>query len=755
MNVKKEETEYQNNDKKEIETSKNDSLKDNSSETKLKSKIVKKVSFLDEKECIKKEEDNFKENKLKKSNDKINSINDSTKYNFNYNNLNDNYKNNIINGNSDRSNNIEEDILKNNYNCINFEYKDNTNGIIYEKIDKHEFIYNDKSIPSSKISLNEYEIKNILNENNENNKNEEQLVKNEINNSDFEKSYNNSINNYLSSSFVDILNTMHESKKDLNNNYGKNYVNKDQTDNLENNYVHFISCILCGDSIKANSSKMCNNCLLQNIESNSININKDTYLIYYCRECRRYLHNRWVYCELESKELLALCLKKVHKLKKLKIINAKFLYTEPHSKRLKIHLSVQEELINNFISEMELILHYVIKYTQCDDCKKKYTPYTYNTCVSVRQKVDHKKTLLFLESLLLKYNMNENIINIVTNPDGLDFHFLSRNDALKFCDFILSKTISKCKNSKHLINHDASNNTYNYLYTFSIDICPICKYDLIFFPKDLAMKYGIKSLFYLCIHVSIFIILINPFCFLNNVHISQERYNKYPFTPLLSKADAKVFLILNVEFINNDHYSKKGKNYVAINNNNKSLNIIDDNSSCYNGNINSNHNNKKKNNLKRKKKNINNSDEIQDDFSADYDITAGSFTDIKSCKSSSRKVKLDNLVYAFVELYDESNGSTILTKTCNAKHLKPGDYVNAYDLRKHSFDNEISLFLEKDDNYDIIIIDKVKSKEKLKIENELAVQNKNIETLKKVNEEDNINKIILNNCKDLENISIM
>ncbi|CRG93250.1 60S ribosomal export protein NMD3, putative [Plasmodium gallinaceum] len=751
MNVKKEENGYENNDKKNIEAIKNVSLQENSSETKLKNKIVKKVSFADENKYIKKEENDYKENKFNKYSDNINNVNERKKYYFNFSDLNDNNNNQNSAINSD-NNNIENDTLKSNDNCINFEYKDNSNDIIYEKSDKHEFIYNDKNLPVSKINLNEYEIKNILDENNdEDNKNEEKQLKNEMNNINFEKSYNDSLNNYLSSSFVDILNTMHENKKDLSNNNVKNYVNKNLTENLENKDLHFISCILCGDSIKANSSKMCNNCLLQNIESNSVNINKDTYLIYYCRECRRYLHNKWVYCELESKELLALCLKKVNKLKKLKILNAKFLYTEPHSKRIKIHLSVQEELLNNFISEMELILHYVIKYTQCDDCKKKYTPYTYNTCVSVRQKVDHKKTLLFLESLLLKYNMNENIINIVTNPDGLDFHFLSRNDALKFCDFILSKTISKCKNSKHLINHDASNNTYNYLYTFSIDICPICKYDLIFFPKDLSVKYGIKSLFYLCIHVSIFIILINPFCFLNNVHISQERYNKYPFTPLLSKADAKVFLILNVEYINNDHYSKKGKNSLEINN--KNLNNIDDNNSCNNGNSNSNNSDKKKNNLKRKKKNSSNIDEIQEDISDDYDITADSLIDTKSCKSSSRKLKLDNLVYAYVELYDESNGSTILTKTCNAKHLRPGDYVNAYDLRKHTFDNEISLFLEKDDNYNIIIIDKVKSKEKQKIENELIVQNKNIETLKKI-KEDNINRIILNNCKELENMSI-
>ncbi|GAW79177.1 60S ribosomal export protein NMD3 [Plasmodium gonderi] len=750
-------------------------------------------------------------------------------------------KENVPNGNSGISNehmipynqDIEDKLFTNQDNLHKLpspqnnlnEYKNKEKEPIYTKYDKREYLGNEKNGMLLKDELTEDEGDQTISHKKNGKKEKKIEIKTEDTN--FEKSYNESLNNYNSSSFVDILNSIQGNLNGtpngningilngningiLNGNINGirngnvngtrsgsaqneytpngfhingenkmksiNYENVDFTENVECNNLQLIACIHCGDSIKANASKMCSNCILQNVESSSININKDTYLIYYCRECKRYLHNRWVYCELESKELLALCLKKVNKLKKLKILDAKFLYTEPHSKRIKIHLSVQEELINNFISEMELILHYVIKYTQCDDCKKKYTPYTYNTCVSVRQKVEHKKTLLFLESLLLKCNMNENIINIVSNPDGLDFHFLSRTDALKFCDFILSKTMSKCKNSKHLINHDANNNTYNYLYSFSIDICPICKYDLIFFPKDLSIKYGIKSTFYLCIHVSIFIILINPFCSSNNVHISQERYNKHPFLPLLSKADSRVFLILNVEYIDNDSYSKNECKNGVVNGKlrgNSNGNAHHDGNIKVNGNMrgaqkgrgeikemeewDSNLPNDKNNNLKRKTKSSTNTNNIVYDSSDDdYQLNDynNSQADTKSCKSSTRKVKLDKLVYAYVELYDESEGNTILTKTCNAKHLKPGDYVNAYDLRKHTFDNDISLYLEKDDNYSIIIIDKVKSKERQKIENELQVQNNNIETMKNINDEDIFKRILLNNCRDMENITI-
>lgn len=48
----------------------------------------------------------------------------------------------------------------------------------------------------------------------------------------------------------------------------------------------------------------------------------------------------WVRCELESSELLAICLKQIKGLKKVKLIDAGFVWTEPHSKRLKVKLTI-------------------------------------------------------------------------------------------------------------------------------------------------------------------------------------------------------------------------------------------------------------------------------------------------------------------------------------------------------------------------------------------------------------------------------
>ena len=72
-----------------------------------------------------------------------------------------------------------------------------------------------------------------------------------------------------------------------------------------------------------------------------------TAILNFCRMCKRYNRPPWSYCERESRELLALCLKKIKGLNKVKIVEAAFVWTEPHSRRIKVKLTVQTEVMNN------------------------------------------------------------------------------------------------------------------------------------------------------------------------------------------------------------------------------------------------------------------------------------------------------------------------------------------------------------------------------------------------------------------------
>jgi len=90
---------------------------------------------------------------------------------------------------------------------------------------------------------------------------------------------------------------------------------------------------------------MCINCIRNEVDITE-GIPKHSTL-QYCRNCERYLQppNVWVLAALESRELLALCLKKLKGLNKVRLIDAGFIWTEPHSKRIKVKLTIQKEVV--------------------------------------------------------------------------------------------------------------------------------------------------------------------------------------------------------------------------------------------------------------------------------------------------------------------------------------------------------------------------------------------------------------------------
>ncbi|KXZ44442.1 hypothetical protein GPECTOR_67g282 [Gonium pectorale] len=90
---------------------------------------------------------------------------------------------------------------------------------------------------------------------------------------------------------------------------------------------------------------MCVNCIRSQVDITE-GIQKQVTVLW-CKECGRYLQppKHWVSAELESKELLTFCIKKIKGLQKVKLVDAGFIWTEPHSKRLKIKLTIQDDLV--------------------------------------------------------------------------------------------------------------------------------------------------------------------------------------------------------------------------------------------------------------------------------------------------------------------------------------------------------------------------------------------------------------------------
>lgn len=135
---------------------------------------------------------------------------------------------------------------------------------------------------------------------------------------------------------------------------------------------------------------------------------------------------------------------------------------------------------------------------QCDDCKKEFTPHTWNAVVQVRQHVDHKKTFFLIEQLILKHGAYDKVLKVTTEDDGINFYYKNTTHAQRLIDFLHSLLPITVKQSKQLISHDQSSNIFVYKYAFAVTIPKICKNDLVIIPKKLAKELGGCSQLLLC-----------------------------------------------------------------------------------------------------------------------------------------------------------------------------------------------------------------------------------------------------------------
>lgn len=256
--------------------------------------------------------------------------------------------------------------------------------------------------------------------------------------------------------------------------------------------VGLIACCQCGLPIQPNAANMCSGCIrskvditegigrsgqLKSLVSLTITRNILAFLIsatiYICKFCDRYFvpPSGWMRAELESKELLSICLKKLKPqllkvgewtirsklpwgfvFSQVRLTDACFVWTEPHSKRIKVKLTIQKEVFSSTILQQTFIVEFTIHnqvstpirliltisvllheilhiftyfrivclipkhhlllpephpiwFQMCDDCRRAEAKDFWRACVQVRQKAEFKKTLFYLEQLLLKHGV--------------------------------------------------------------------------------------------------------------------------------------------------------------------------------------------------------------------------------------------------------------------------------------------------------------------------------------------------------------
>lgn len=254
---------------------------------------------------------------------------------------------------------------------------------------------------------------------------------------------------------------------------------------------------------------------------------------------------------LESKELMAMCLRKIPGLSKVKLVDAVWIWTEPHSMRLKIKVTLQKEVVRGAILQQATVIEFVIRNQQCKSCEAAYAQGAWHGIVQIRQRVKHKRTFLYLEQLLLKHNAHSECIRIVTYNDGMDFYFLERQNAIRFVDFLDHVVPIKTKYSRKLVSADIKQSTANYKHNYLVVIAPICKDDLVILPKKLAATLSGISPIVLVKNVTAEIHVIDPFS-CERAEISTEKYDRNEFSSVMNSRELIKFVVLSIDPIIKD-----------------------------------------------------------------------------------------------------------------------------------------------------------------------------------------------------------
>lgn len=246
-----------------------------------------------------------------------------------------------------------------------------------------------------------------------------------------------------------------------------------------------ILCCECGIEIDHNARNMCFRCL--NNTTDLTKAIKRSMIIESCRQCERYYipPKGWKLYAWGSQDLLMYLLTRNKSVCNLNIVDSNFIYTEEHSKRMNVEITISAEGI-----QQKCILTFIMRNMQCPDCLRVESQQYWKALVQLRQKPHHKRTFLYIEQLMLKHKAHRATSNIKERKDGIDFYFLNRNDAVKMVEFISNYCGTKVLNSSRLISEDDSNNTANKKFTFSVEILPFCKDDLLCIGKRNKLGLG-------------------------------------------------------------------------------------------------------------------------------------------------------------------------------------------------------------------------------------------------------------------------
>lgn len=233
-----------------------------------------------------------------------------------------------------------------------------------------------------------------------------------------------------------------------------------------------------------------------------------------------------------------------------KIIDASWIWTEPHSKRIKMNVDVERSVLDGKAQiRQKIIIEFIIKAKQCMECIREATDHSWETCVQIRQRVGSQRGLDALEQMLIAGGYYHLIQDLVLCKEGIDLFFKEKQQADRIVEFLGANFPTRAKASKKLVSKDSKSNVGNYEYTILLEIAPICKGDLVLIGNGSAAELRLVH------RVTSNLRFVSPLTALKQ-DLQSHLYFAKPFTALLTHAQLVSFIVLDINVLKDDNHSE-------------------------------------------------------------------------------------------------------------------------------------------------------------------------------------------------------
>ena len=264
----------------------------------------------------------------------------------------------------------------------------------------------------------------------------------------------------------------------------------------------------------------------------------------------------WIAAELESRALLELCLRcfMAPLKRRAKLIDGDFIWTEPHSRRVKMRIVVEAELGGSAGKlRQEVTVTFVVRSRMCPMCTRAGTGLgNWTVEVQLRQHGTAKqRTLHRLEAEIARENAQREATELsIVKGIGIDFRFPSARGAKNLIKFVQSRAPARVTTSR------AKGGTAHYLskgmtcrVIHLVDVAPICRGDLVVLPLECKLSGGQRPAacrLALCVRASAalhFVLLRSGVV----GAVDAQQYRLAPFTAICSEDQLREFTVVDVD----------------------------------------------------------------------------------------------------------------------------------------------------------------------------------------------------------------